>query len=71
MVRVVESNYGQTHTNIYTHDYGETIGDNMVQTKNFFEISFLDYICKNYNNQTEILDIGANIGNHSLFFCKL
>lgn len=42
----------------------------MIQTNNFFEIAFLDFINTNYNNQNEILDIGANIGNHSLFFAK-
>jgi FkbM family methyltransferase len=42
----------------------------MVATNNFFEIAFLDYLAKNYNNQMGILDIGANIGNHSLFFAK-
>jgi FkbM family methyltransferase len=42
----------------------------MEQNNNFFEIQFLDYLCKNYKNQTGILDIGANIGNHSLFFAK-
>jgi len=70
MFRVVNSNYGETNTDIFVHNNGETIGDNMIQTNNFFEINFLDYIAKNYNNQSGILDIGANIGNHSLFFAK-
>jgi hypothetical protein len=70
MVRLVNSNYGQTNTEICIHDKGEIIGDVMVSTNNFFEIEFLDYIAKKFNKQTGILDIGANIGNHSLFFAK-
>ena len=70
MVRVVNSNYNQTNTEICVHDNGEVIGDVMVKNNNFFEIKFLDYIAKKFNKQTGILDIGANIGNHSLFFAK-
>jgi FkbM family methyltransferase len=42
----------------------------MRRINNFFEIKFLDFINKNYKEQKEIIDIGANIGNHSLFFLK-
>lgn len=70
MGRVVNSNYSQTNTKIFVHNAGEIVSDKMVNTNNFFEINFLDYIAKKYNNQTGILDIGANIGNHSLFFAK-
>ena len=69
-MRKVVSNYGSTDTEIFIHDLGEIVSDNMVQNNNFFEITFLDYLAKNYNNQKNILDIGANIGNHSLFFSK-
>lgn len=70
MNRTVNSNYGNTNTEIFIHNKGEIVSDNMVATNNFFEIAFLDYLAKNYNNQMGILDIGANIGNHSLFFAK-
>jgi len=70
MVRVINSNYGNSSTQISIYNQGEIVSDNIVETNNFFEIHFLDYINKNYNNQTGILDIGANIGNHSLFFAK-
>ena len=70
MVRVINSNYGNSSTQISIYNQGEIVSDNIVKTNNFFEIHFLDYINKNYNNQTGILDIGANIGNHSLFFAK-
>lgn len=70
IARIINSTYGETNTGIFVHNSGETIGDDMVQTNDFFEIKFLDYVAKTYNNQSGILDIGANIGNHSLFFAK-
>jgi FkbM family methyltransferase len=70
MVRVINSNYGDMSTEIYVYDSGECVSDHMVATSNFFEIQFLDYINTNYKTQKSILDIGANIGNHSLFFAK-
>ena len=37
---------------------------------NFYEHELLTFLKKNCNNQKNIIDIGANIGNHSLFFAK-
>jgi len=70
MVRIINSNYGNSSTQLTIYDKGEIVSDNIVETNNFFEIHFLDYINQNHKNQTGILDIGANIGNHSLFFAK-
>jgi FkbM family methyltransferase len=36
----------------------------------FFEHEMLDYLADHYPVQNVILDIGANVGNHSLFFCS-
>jgi FkbM family methyltransferase len=70
MPRYINSEYGETTTQILIHNFNEIVSNNMAITNNFFEIKFLDYIAKNYKNQKGILDIGANIGNHSLFFAK-
>jgi hypothetical protein len=67
MFRVVNSNYGETNTEIVVHSNGEIVSDNMVQNNNFFEINFLDYIAKNYNSQTGILDIEMSF---FLYFSK-
>lgn len=40
----------------------------IVQTGRFFEESLLEYIRLTYPRQRCILDIGANFGNHTLFF---
>ena len=52
------------------HNFNEIVSNNIRQTRNFFEIEFLKYIKDNYPNQHGIIDIGANIGNHSLFFLE-
>ena len=70
MFRIANSKYGQTNTQIFTHSENEVVSNEIINSSNFFEINFLDYIATNYNNHTGILDIGANIGNHSLFFAK-
>jgi FkbM family methyltransferase len=36
----------------------------------FYELPFLEYIAIHFPEQHTILDIGANLGNHSLFFSK-
>ena len=63
-------NYRSTTTQIYIHPYGEIVSDHMRNTSSFFEIDFLNSLYENHNKQSHILDIGANIGNHSLFFSK-
>ena len=69
MERYINSNYLGDNTRIYIHQ-NEIVSNHMVNINNFFEIEFLDYIQKNHNKQNEVIDIGANIGNHSLFFAK-
>ena len=48
----------------------------IITTRNYYEIDYLNYVCKVWKNGcigeaikgNTILDIGSNIGNHSLFF---
>lgn len=57
--------------NINIHLYeNEVVSDIIKNSKTFFELNFLEYIRKNYNIQNNIVDIGANIGNHSLYFSE-
>lgn len=58
--------------------YFETdhIQKQIAQNKNFYDYDLLDYICtswkngflKDYLQDSSILDIGSNIGNHSIYF---
>ena len=62
--------HGDCFTTLAVHEGPEAISQGIRRTKNFYENSFLDFILKNYKEQVNIIDIGANIGNHSLFFKK-
>lgn len=54
----------------YVHD--EELGDGLsraiVRDNDFYEAEILDYIRDNYPDQRTIVDAGANIGNHSVYF---
>ena len=66
--------YRQQKTSIYLHDPGEFVSDWIRRTGNFFEVGFLDKLKQNRNilspETSSAIDIGANIGNHALFFEK-
>ena len=66
IVNIIYNN-DKTQIYIHTNDY---IGKTIKNTNNFYEYKLLSFLQKNFNNQKNILDIGANIGNHSLFFAK-
>lgn len=55
---------------LLVHDEGEMFSDALVRDKNFYEYDILEYIRENYPVHECILDVGANIGNHSLYFDK-
>ena len=48
----------------------EIVSDSIRGSGSFFEIGFLDFVRVSFNKQKTIIDIGANIGNHSLFFSE-
>lgn len=50
------------------HDYIQT---EILINRQFFEITELNKIHKYVNNGMTFLDIGANIGNHSLYFASI
>lgn len=66
----VVSHYNDQETLIHVHAFDEVVSNQIRITNTFFEVDFLDYVKSWYPYQTEIVDIGANIGNHSLFFAE-
>jgi FkbM family methyltransferase len=64
------SYYDDCETHIHVHNFHETVSDCIRFSNNFFEIQFLDFLRKHFPKQDGIIDIGANIGNHTLFFAK-
>lgn len=54
---------------IWVHD-NEDLSNHIVRESDFFEIEILDFIKRHFPNHRIILDIGANIGNHTLYFSR-
>ena len=50
------------------HDEGEALSDRINRDQDYFEREILDYLEQNHKDQKTILDIGACLGNHTLFF---
>lgn len=51
------------------HD-NEDLSNAIERNKDYWEADILDYLRDNFNRQEVILDIGANIGNHSVYFAR-
>ncbi len=51
-------------------DVGDLISRDLIVQKRFFELHYLNAVKKLIINPTCIIDVGANIGNHSIFFKK-
>ena len=50
-----------------THD-NEALSNHIWRERDFFEAPILDYLADNHPHHGTIIDVGANIGNHSLYF---
>lgn len=61
--------YNNITFNIKSHiDY---IGRQIKIHNTFYELDVLEYILKNIKTGGTIIDVGANIGNHTIFFSKI
>lgn len=52
------------------HPEGEALSDHIRDRNDFFEVEILEYIKGNFPVHGTIVDIGANIGNHSAYFAS-
>lgn len=50
------------------HPVGEALSDAVRRDGDFFEAEILDYIRDNYRIQKTIIDVGSNIGLHTVYF---
>lgn len=53
---------------LYVHDDNESLSAAIIRNGDFWEGDILDYIRDNFPDQNVILDVGANIGNHTVYF---
>lgn len=62
--------FNNVPTDLQIHTETDTISNYIRKWNCFYEHYFLNYIYKNHKTQNVIIDIGANIGNHSSFFAR-
>lgn len=55
---------------LYVHDEGDMFSGAVIRDGDYYEREILDYIADKYPEHEIILDIGANIGNHTTYFAK-
>jgi len=55
---------------LLSYSDNEQMAVHLQKSGTFFENETLDYIADNYPAQGAILDVGANVGNHSLYFAS-
>lgn len=60
--------YGDQYINISSPLFDDYVFQEILKTKSFYEIRFLEYLKFVVRKHGAIIDAGANIGNHSLFF---
>lgn len=60
----------QDDTVFYLHDAGELLSDAIVRDNDYFESEILYYLADKHPQQDVILDVGANIGNHTVYFAQ-
>lgn len=54
---------------LYLH-HDEALSNHIRRENDFFEADILDYLNLHYHNHRVILDIGANLGNHTVYFAQ-
>jgi len=60
--------YKNKEISINTFDNKEFISGIIIYHKNFYEVQLLDQILKCHPKHNTIVDVGANIGNHVVYF---
>lgn len=66
----VNITYNKENFGMYIHANSDFISREIRLSQTFYEYGLLSFLQSHFQKQTNILDIGANIGNHSLFFAK-
>ena len=68
---ITKFNYrGEKDIELEVYDWDEILANHVRINGVFYEDETLSYLRANFPNQKTILDIGANIGNHTTFFAE-
>lgn len=68
---ITKFNYrGEKDIELEVYDWDEILANHVRINGVFYEDETLSYLRANFPNQKTVLDIGANIGNHTTFFAE-
>lgn len=72
MIEISKANliFNGKEMEIDVYDWDELISEQIKIHKTFFEIHLLSHLLDTYPQQSCIIDIGAHIGNHTVFFAE-
>jgi len=62
--------YNNQTVKIWLYEDDDSISVSVQKNKTFYESEILEFLLKNFPVHEDIFDVGANIGNHTLFFSK-
>ena len=68
---IIEFNYNHINVKFYTPIKDDFIQKIIYENKTFYEIGMLEDIRERIGNNKIIVDVGANIGNHTVYFAKI
>jgi FkbM family methyltransferase len=70
-VQRIEIKYKRQKIALFTHDDPDHLANAYRGSKTFYELDLLKKAAKIYQRGTTIVDVGANIGNHTVYFAKI
>ena len=70
-MEVVKFFHGEIPVTLHTHDQPDHLFNHFSQHGCFYELDLLEAAGHVYRKGSWIIDVGANIGNHTVYFAKM
>jgi len=70
-VETVQFVHGKIPVSLHTHDQPDHLFNHFSQHKCFYELDLLEAAGQLYRKGSWIIDVGANIGNHAIYFARM
>lgn len=70
-METVRFQHGKLPVTLHTHDQPDHLFNHFTAHKAFYELDLLQAAGEVYRRGSWILDVGANIGNHAIYFAKV
>lgn len=67
-MKTFEFLYNSNPVKIWLYEDDDSISVSIQKNKTFYESEILEFLLKNFPDHEDVFDVGANIGNHTLFF---